>query len=521
MNKLILLVLLVLTRVVNGATIDAASATRDDVAAAISQAATGDTVRLPANKSATWTSNLGITKGIVLDFAGCTITRSMPSTNQSMISVTTVPAFVTRLTGGTFKGAGSGTGYNGRYLTISPSAGPFRLDGCTFNTDGASILVDINQGPGLVDHCTWNAGGVAEIIHCLGYGPSSTAGWANDVFPGGENATYIEDCTFNKTFSGNAGALHAAANFYGHRTVFRHCTINGGMDFDAHGTAGNIGTRWYECYDNDWYVNCNLDKCFQLRAGSGVIFNNTLHNQGGAAGGRTITLWEEDPGPYPALYQIGRGKNQTLDPLYIWGNSVQDAGGGTGGMQIGNVSSSLIQQNRDYYASQKPGYTPYQYPHPLQGGGPTPSPTASASPTPVPTPTPPSVKFAIGDWVAPSPNQANVRDSAAGNLLGTQPVGTPGQIAAGPVWGQLSGATTGVFWWQVNFEAGPSGWIGEDNLVSANAPSPTPTPVPTPTPTPQPSPSATPTQTFENWIGDLNDWIRANPPYPDQQRRHR
>lgn len=527
MKLLILLILFLDLAMAKGATINAASASLSDVASAISSAQNGDTVKLPAGQNATWSSALTISgKGITVDFNGCTINRNI-SSNEQMIKVTTVASVPTRLTGGTFTGGSSGSGYNGRYMVISPAAGPFRLDHCTFETAGG-VFLDINQGPGLIDHCVFNASSVQEIIHCLGYGYNSTAGWANDVTPGGQDATYIEDCTFNKNFGGNAGALHACASFYGHRTVFRHNTVNGGMDFDAHGTAGNIGTRWYECYDNDWYVNCNLDKVFQLRAGSGVIFNNVLHNQSGAAGGRTITLWEEDPGPYPALYQIGRGKNQSLDPLYIWGNTAVDAGGGTGGMQIGNVSSNLIQQGRDFYVSQKPNYTPYPYPHPLQsgGGGPTPSPTASVSPTAspspsgTPSPTPPSSKFAIGDWVAPSPNTANVRDSAAGNLLGTQVVGTVGQVTAGPVWGQLSGSASGVFWWNVVFQAAPSGWIGEDNLIAGTAPSPTPSPPqPTPSPSISPSPSVSPTppvQTWENWILELNDWIRKNPPVPDQ-----
>lgn len=68
-------------------------------------------------------------------------------------------------------------------------------------------------------------------------------------------------------------------------------------------------------------------------------------------------------------------------------------------------------------------------------------------------------------------------------------------------------------------------------VVAGNAPAPTPTPPPTPTPTPTPMPTATPTprptptptptpppssQTFEDWIKQQNDWIRANPPTPDK-----
>ena len=136
---------------------------------------------------------------------------------------------------------------------------------------------------------------------------------------------------------------------------------------DMHGTAGAVGARWWEIYENTFYVvpNGNQDKYIGVRAGSGVIFYN--HVTGSAnGGGGFIDLIEEDPG-YPALYQIGRGRNQELDPAYVWGNDTS--------MAVGS-SSANVQANRDYYLSPKPGYTPYQYPHPMAAGE-----TAPRSPT--------------------------------------------------------------------------------------------------------------------------------------------
>jgi hypothetical protein len=72
---------------------------------------------------------------------------------------------------------------------------------------------------------------------------------------------------------------------------------------------------------------------------------------------------------YPCISQVGRGQNQTTDPLYIWNNSAMS------GINLVNVASecsgaqisTYIQASRDYFigSTPKPGYTPYIYPHPL------------------------------------------------------------------------------------------------------------------------------------------------------------
>jgi hypothetical protein len=84
----------------------------------------------------------------------------------------------------------------------------------------------------------------------------------------------------------------------------------------------------------------------------------------------------------------------------------------------------------------------------------------------------PSTKFAVGSQVTPN-STVNVRSTPAGTLLGTQPVGVIGTVTAGPAFALLSGQN--VWWWNINFTAGVSGWVGEDSLNAyTNAPSPPP-----------------------------------------------
>ena len=96
---------------------------------------------------------------------------------------------------------------------------------------------------------------------------------------------------------------------------------------------------------------------------------------------------------YPCIDQIGRGAgtllsgdtptpaawpNQPLEPVYQWNNNF-----------IGNVTPTISTQstharpNRDFYDNtQKPGYMPYTYPHPLVNSSTPISDTSSAPPAP-------------------------------------------------------------------------------------------------------------------------------------------
>jgi hypothetical protein len=122
-----------------------------------------------------------------------------------------------------------------------------------------------------------------------------------------------------------------------------------------------IGARWWEIYENTFSTDVpNASQCcfITLRAGSGVVFNNS--HVGANLNGNSIDLYEEDSG-YPADYQVGRGKDQALDPAYLWDNDPFFA--------IGSQTPAMVQVNRDYYLSPRPGYQPFVHPYPLDASG--------------------------------------------------------------------------------------------------------------------------------------------------------
>ena len=104
--------------------------------------------------------------------------------------------------------------------------------------------------------------------------------------------------------------------------------------------------------------------------------------------------------------------------------------------------------------------------------------TVAGSPTPTPAP---STKFKIGNTVKPSPNVANVRATPGGTLLGTQSLSANGVVNQAPGFGTYDPSVPPFWWWNVTFKTGPSGWIGEDDLVLVSASTPTPTATPAPT----------------------------------------
>jgi hypothetical protein len=217
---------------------------------------------------------------------------------------------------------------------------PFRLDHLSFDGDLIGFHLQVGgAGYGLLDHCTFLWEGNNEVIQHEGYGNGDTTGWGLDVTPGSASALYVEDCTFTNRASSFAGGKVAA--FYGCNTVYRFNSITRAQ-IDNHGTGGQVGARWWEIYHNAFTLTApdNVSCWIQQRAGSGMIFSNTSPSVG--SGGKTLQLWEEDAG-YPALYQIGRGKNQALDPCYIW---LRDA---DMPMQISEASGSQIVADRDYY----------------------------------------------------------------------------------------------------------------------------------------------------------------------------
>jgi hypothetical protein len=374
----------------NAATINAASCSQSAVQTAVNAASNGDTVVVPAG-SCTWTSNLALgSKAITLQGAGVgntNITDGYGADQASVITFTQHATISTRITGFSFLGMG----YDHRAIkcTGSYTSAPMRIDHNSFYTatgdgTGGTVEVDIFSCRGLVDHNTFTAPGNAEMLHHHGDG---TAGWTEDVTPGGTDALYMEDNTFTSISSSTANS--AFENYDGSIVVARYNSLNS-TQFDVHGCCSPIGGRWSEFYNNTWTNTIpSIDKNMDFRSGSGVIFNNS----GATQGSGIVFRCDDTPGVVGVGYNYG-----SYSPVYVWNNGTIPVNVGlNNNYPVGNVCAA----NKNWYVSgSQPSnmtiwqtssgattynYTPFTYPYPLDANG-MPNPGGS----PVVPPSPPT-----------------------------------------------------------------------------------------------------------------------------------
>jgi hypothetical protein len=363
----------------------AASCSQTDVQNAVNDASSGETVNVPGPCSVAWASAVDIpaTKGITVKASGAvTITSTLGFTMEPNASAES------RITGFSFTGSSSNPPDINIHVTTTASSSACRIDNNTFTNSGLNIFVQVDgQGPCLIDHNTFTSGPASEMIHTTGANAGSNAGWVNDVTPGGPQMVFIEDNTF--TNSGTSTICSAIESYYGSRIVFRHNTLSF-CQVDQHGTAGAVGARWWEVYDNDFYTPPGENQCclITMRGGTGVIWGNTTSGSNTHTGAG-IDLYEEDTGTWPLAYQVGSGINGVTNghnscsggtlnssPAYIWGNASS--------MSVGSQTPTIVVQGRDYFSSATQpasllrqqlstdscsttyNYVPYTYPHPLQ-----------------------------------------------------------------------------------------------------------------------------------------------------------
>jgi hypothetical protein len=165
---------------------------------------------------------------------------------------------------------------------------------------------------------------------------------------------------------------------------------------------------------NTFTMTGGRDLIVLLRGGTAVVFDNTVNR---TASDATLNVFLKTafyrsvqsngvcPADrvYPADYLgtqqpgsgvIGDGRSPGLQdprnpnepwgsvPIYLWNNRINmplvyaEVGG-----------SEFVQPNRDYFnGTEKPGYTEYTYPHPLQTGAPTAGPSPAENVRVVPRP---------------------------------------------------------------------------------------------------------------------------------------
>jgi len=376
------------------ATIAAASAAQADVVTAIAAASTGDTVTVPAGEE-TWTSYVSISgKNITVQGAGMT---------QTIISNYSFDWNDTssRITGFRFNETSIG-GSNG-----SEGYG-WRIDHCYFysttlrsiNIKGQVLLGACPTG--LIDNCTMY--NVRPVVY--GYPESNKTEqeapanyahyqWATPLALGTNNAVFIEDCVM--TYDVLANCVDSGP---GGRYVFRYNTVTDAY-VEAHSSQdGRRGSRSFEIYGNTIAQSAkSIYMPFRLRGGTGVVYNNTItgtfgikrigldnvrsfsdtHYPGLADGNKD---WDGNLGVgaaagWPARDQLGCAVDdwqwtdneniptQTLDPAYFWDN-VDELDAAVTPLVINSCDHHIVADQDYVVGTEKSGYIPYTYPHPLR-----------------------------------------------------------------------------------------------------------------------------------------------------------
>jgi hypothetical protein len=379
------------------ATVNAANCSQAEVSRAITTAAAGDTVQVPAG-ACSW-SGLQVAKAIALKGAGVGQTSI---TLSGELGVAKQANGIVRVSDFSFTSGGASSSVGVR-VTGAWGNEPVVFQNNAFTAAENTLFRVESPGGFIFARNTVTAGWDANLFQLKDASAGEASWQAADTLgnkdQSGKRNHYIEGNTIyggtNTTVDCDDGA----------RCVYRNNTVTYSA-FGSHGQdTSPVGLRHFEVYNNTWLyptTACNQQVSNQnwlirLRGGTGVVFNNVLPDIAVSCGWgekpqiRLDLRGAEDVRPqgscsatrYPVPRQIGQnhnGSSSFTDPVYIWGNSKAQPSMGAEwgwGNPCGLAWNDFVRQGRDYIiGTAKPGYAAYAYPHPLtQGSG-------SASPPP-------------------------------------------------------------------------------------------------------------------------------------------
>lgn len=309
------------------ATIEATSVKLADVQAAITQAAHGDTVNIPAG-TASWTKRLTITKGITLK--GQTTVKgagtASPTVNDLTVIQDDLPSAVQKQSGGIYvllnkatqamritgisftHGTRDTTGTAQWYIHFDCSDRQpnklVRLDHCHLYGLRMGKLIGITGWIyGLADNnvvdTNYTVAGKAKravsfVGTMAGYGGPTllpyrrqqggaggegNGAWADFGWFGTDKFFFVET---NTVYGGTATKAGGTDGDHGWRCVFRHNYLNNVVIGD-HGTEGGSarGRRAYEIYDNIFNWTKAHGSPISNRSGNSIIHDNTFTGTAG------------------------------------------------------------------------------------------------------------------------------------------------------------------------------------------------------------------------------------------------
>jgi hypothetical protein len=360
------------------ATINANSCSQSDVQAAVNSANDGDTVVVPPG-TASWTNSvlddsvIVFNKGITLTGAGIGLTVITDATLQNpnddqeaLIQVSGTEGKPFRITGFSFLNV------NDTGIKIYGSCKNWRVDNCYMEGDATYGIYVSGYTFGVVDHCEFR-GNTSKNFE-VSVKDTNDPAWARPLTLGTENAVYIEDCIFVGR-SGSGALDDMCDGDDGARIVVRYNTITNQYPHVHGNLSGGRSAFSVEIYENTFIDNggTNCYCAMQLRGGTGVVFNNAYTGNWGGMLVRDQRCDQQGLCSYPQPDQIGRTTGQSLDPLREWNNT--ENGNNISFSPHCGSCAGIIVEGRDYLNdTQRSGYTPYTYPHPLVTGEPPPPP---------------------------------------------------------------------------------------------------------------------------------------------------
>lgn len=384
--------------VAQAATINASSCTQSAVQSAVNSAVDGDRVVVPAG-TCTWSAAVSISnKTIILQGAGSGAGGTKIVHGGGTHTLILVEAGSKKgkmdISGFWFSG-GNPDYWNGTAMQLWGPDGwkNLRVHHNVFEGNNPWTIKGSSSTHGLIDNNIFKGNAYGIMLYGKG-----AADWAAPLTLGTADFFFIENNNFDfNDFYGSTG-VPAMDMYSGGRQVFRYNTLRHGM-WETHDKArsGLVSANAYEVYKNTISSTSNKWKAFDVGSGTGVIWGNII------TGDYTIPIGAMDyktfdprglpkcDGTDPAdqnvpgesgwrcQYQIGtmgEGPSAYSYPLYVWGNTKN---GSIVGMQCTH-GCNHVQAGRDFINNgsvAKPGYVPYQYPHPLQSGevGPVLAPT--------------------------------------------------------------------------------------------------------------------------------------------------
>lgn len=242
------------------------------VNAAVTNAANGDTVLIPAC-NVTWANSITMRSNANIKLMGSGTNLTIVNYGGAAVTI----LGTNRISSICWRGTPSDSTDN----FISPKGYGWRIDHCHFASATSSsmlgIYVLLNSAEddypwGVMDHCVFDE--VRNLITPF-YGSADTLSvtWNRTNNWGGIDAVVFEDCIFAQTNEGNL-----IDGNRGCKIVVRQCTfIN--AQIQQHGADGQYrGSKSWEIYGNTWQETAAsfYKSPIFIRSGTGLIYSNTI-----------------------------------------------------------------------------------------------------------------------------------------------------------------------------------------------------------------------------------------------------